>query len=260
MASRRRSRAAGVRSAQLTVRPSAGRDRRWPPDARSPRPARPGRAEHFGVVEQVEHPQDERLGVGHRQPHHHRAVVARARPPPPGPARRPPGPTRPRRPARPPRPPRPSRTATGRGRRPASTSKSVGTRADAGSPTSGRPSIRSTRKVRASPRSRSNPIRYQWPSRNRSPATSTWRRARPGSRTRTTAPWRTASNSSGQGRQPVHGAQIDQRRGAAVRSGDSPPAPSFNRASRPIGSPRWTPATARFKAACSSASRPRSGR
>ena len=47
---------------------------------------------------------------------------------------------------------------------------------------------------------------------------------------------------------------------ASPPSGDSPPAPSFKRASRPIGSPRWTPATAKFRAACSSGSKPRSGR
>ena len=49
-----------------------------------------------------------------------------------------------------------------------------------------------------------------------------------------------------QGREPVDRAA--GRPGAtAPRGGDSPPIPSLDRASRPIGSPRWTPATARFK-------------
>ena len=136
--------------------------------------ARTGRTEHLGVVEQVEDPQDQGLLVGDGQAHHHRPVVT-VLDDAPGPSSatiRPDfGPVDqhvdlhllavaelPR--------------IAGEG---SSTSKSSGSRAEDGSPTSGEPSIRSTRNVRASPRSRSNPITYQWPSRNRSPATSTWR-------------------------------------------------------------------------------------
>ena len=59
------------------------------------------------------------------------------------------------------------------------------------------------------------------------------------------------------GRPPGEGrpAAAGHRAGAS-----SPPIPSLESASLPIGSPRWTPATARFRAACSSGSRPRSGR
>jgi len=46
----------------------------------------------------------------------------------------------------------------------------------------------------------------------------------------------------------------------APRRGHRPPRPNLDSASLPIGSPRWTPATARLRAACSSGSSPRSGR